>query len=351
MQNEIKTIFLSHAHKDKTLADKLVDLLTNGCGVNPNNVLCTSLEGKGIPAGTSNFIEYLREQIREPKLVILLLSENYFASHFCLCELGAVWGMGLSCFPLVVPPTDKNKLKATLAVTQAGDVSSKGYLDELRDAVQEKVGCGVPTATWNVKRDAFLNGLDDVIESLPAPISVPPEKLKDAQNNYQAALEDIGKKEKQIETMKAQVADLEKCKDKEQVGTVARKYSTENEVFEELCTKAQSALSKLQVATRVAMFWTTRGDNYIPKDQYEWDQVRVAAAVDEVCPEEDCCYLNEDHPRVSKALDALSELREFVDDLEDAESESEFERRFEEENDFPLSLSNKDFWNEFLGGV
>ena len=151
-----KKIFLSHASKDKSLAESLADLLTAGCAVNPNDILCTTLEGKGIPAGTSSFIEYLRQQIQKPNLVILLLSENFFASAFCLCELGAVWGMDLPNFPLVVPPLDKGDLKATLAATQAGDVTNPSYLDELRDVVQRTLGTSVPTPTWNVKRDAFL---------------------------------------------------------------------------------------------------------------------------------------------------------------------------------------------------
>ena len=122
-------IFISHALKDKALADKLVDLLTSGCAVSPNDVLCTSLEGKGIPPGTPSFIAYLQEQLQNPELVILLVSENFFASPICLCELGAVWGMGLPNIPLVVPPMKKSQLKATLALVQAGDITSSSYLD------------------------------------------------------------------------------------------------------------------------------------------------------------------------------------------------------------------------------
>ncbi|HUU17854.1 MAG TPA: TIR domain-containing protein [Sedimentisphaerales bacterium] len=347
MQIENKTIFLSHALKDKVLADKLADLLTNGCAVDPNNILCTSLEGKGIPAGTPNFIEYLREQIREPRLVILLLSENYFASLFCLCELGAVWGMGLSCFPLVVPPTNRSKLRATLAVTQAGDITSQSYLDELRDMVKDKVRRHVPTATWSVKRDAFLNGLDDLIKSLPSPTHVPLEKLKAAEDKYKAALEDIRNKEKEIRTLKAQISDLEKCKDCDQVSAVARKYSTDDKVFGELCANTRSALENLEYATMVTLFWSIRGDNYRPKGRDEWDEVREAETREEVYVDDDCCDLNEDHPRVEKAQEALDELQNFLSELKNPE----LKQRFERENEFPLSLTNKDFWSKFLARI
>lgn len=349
MQRKQKTIFLSHASKDKPLADKLADLLTNGCAVNPNDILCTSLEGKGIPAGTPSFIEYLREQICEPRLIILLLSENYFASLFCVCELGAVWGMNLSCFPLVVPPTNKSKLKATLAVTQAGDITNSSFLDELRDAVNDRVGCNVPTPTWSVKRDAFLRGLDHLIESLTGPTHVPLEKLKEAEGKYQAALEDIGNKEKEIRALKAQISDLERCKNRDDVNAVVRKYSTADELFGQLCSEAETALDKLQRATRVALYWDMRGDSYVPRHREEWDDVREADAVQEVSMliDQERCDLNSDHPRVRKATKALRLLQKF---LHDPKNEKCLER-LEEKYDFTFSLDNKDFWAEFLNPV
>lgn len=355
MSAKQKSIFLSHSSRDRSLADKLADLLTSGCAVNPNDILCTTLEGKGIPAGTPSFIEYLRQQIQEPKLVILLLSENFFASQFCLCELGAVWGMGLPNFPLVVPPMDKGKLKATLAVAQAGEVNNGAYLDELRDAVLHTVGTSVPTPTWNVKRDAFLNGLDEVLKTLPSPSSVPVERLKEAQEKYQAALSEIGTKEKEAQGLKERIADLEKCKDKDEVSNVVRKYSSAEEEFERLCTAAQSALTKLQHATRVALFWQLRGQDFKPDDKDEWEAVRTAESFEEIYAgggmflggSRDSYEPATRHPRVAKAKEALDELASFLSNTK----EEGFVERFEDQHQFPASLENRDFWRKFLAYV
>jgi hypothetical protein len=46
-----KPIFLSHSYHDKALAEKLVTLLTNGCDVSRNAILCTSLPGMDIKVG------------------------------------------------------------------------------------------------------------------------------------------------------------------------------------------------------------------------------------------------------------------------------------------------------------
>jgi len=104
MKNQ-KEIFISHATKDKLLADALVDLLETAMEIPSSSIFCSSLDGLGVPSG-KDFIQFIKEQIQQPKVVITLLTENYFASEFCLCELGATWAMSHNILPLLVPPID-----------------------------------------------------------------------------------------------------------------------------------------------------------------------------------------------------------------------------------------------------
>ncbi len=343
-------IFISHSSKDKALAEKLVDvLLTNGCDVSANRILCTSLEGLGIPAGTPSFIEFLREKIQRPKLVILLLTENYFASTFCVCELGAAWGMGLNTFPLVVPPLDKGKLKGTLKVTQAGDILDASYLDELRDAVNEHLYTNVKTARWNLKRDEFLKVAPSIISTLEKPSTVDRTELVAAEANYQAALDEVASKDEENDTLKAQIEELRKCKDATQVNAVVSKFSNDEQQFNALCERAEERLRKVQYATQTALYWHMRSGTYCPESN-EWENVREAADIQEVIdPEDNTCYVNKSHPRVSKALEALGELSNFISEKE--VDESSFAADFAAENEFPLSLSNKEFWSQYLVSV
>jgi hypothetical protein len=344
MKPPLKKIFLSHSSKDRALADKLADLLSTGCAVDPNEILVTSLEGKGIPAGTPSFIEFLRAQIQKPELVILLLSQNYFASQFCLCELGATWGMGLPNIPLVVPPLKKSELKATLAVTQAGDIGDSAYLDELRDAVKTHLGCEMPTAAWNVKRDVFLQAIPEIIKSLPAPALVPRATLEEVQKEYQAAVKEIGAKDGVVQTLKSQIEDLKKCKDAEAVRAVSKKYSSTEETFKRLCADAKSELEGLRLATRISLFCRVRDDVYPPQGAEEWSDVREADAVLEVRTEGNACFPNTNHPKVGRAEAALEQLKKFLRESRDAD----FFERFETENDFPANIATKDFWKQFL---
>jgi len=341
-----KKIFLSHASKDKPLADKVADLLTHGCDVSPNEILCTSLEGKGIPAGTSSFIEFLRGQIQQPELVVFLLSQNFFASHFCLCELGAVWGMSLPFFPLIVPPAEKSQLKAVLAVAQAGNINDKAWLDELRDDVRKKLSVSVPTATWNVKRDAFLKGAAEIIKNLPQPATVELEKLQEAQAQYQAALAEVEAKEREIGQLKNQIAELEKCKDAAQVNAINRKYSTSDDEFDQLCKRAKKSLNRLKRATCIALFFEFRNRDYVPSGEDAWEDVKSAHSVQQIEVDEDNNVVtsNDDHPLVTEAKAALYALEKFLD----GKQQIKFVESQTKEHKFPIALGNKDFWSEFL---
>jgi hypothetical protein len=344
-------IFISHCSADKALAGKLVDiLLNNGCNVSSDRILCTSLEGMGIPAGTASFIEFLREQIQAPKLVILLLTENYFASIFCVCEMGAAWGMGLKVFPLVVPSLDKSDLHGVLKVTQASDILEPASLDELRDVVKEQLGTDVKTARWNVKRDEFLKEARKIIAKLPKPTKVDRSELATVEENYAAALEELSAKNDEIALLHEKNKALEQCKDAKQVKAVLSKFTDDEDQFKKLCEGAAESLGQLRSATQTALYWHMRGGEFLP-DREDWDDVKAAEEIKEIIDHEDnTCSANTNHPRVGKAERALQELANFIREKE-FDDQSPFVAAFQEEYEFPLSMSNKEFWSQFLAIV
>jgi len=139
-------------------------------------------------------------------------------------------------------------------VAQAGEINNGRYLDQLPDKIRDTVGTSVGTDAWGLQRDVFLAGLGELIKSLPAPKVVPADKLKEAQDKYQGAIIKIGEKEKEAAVLKQQIADLEKCKDKDEGNAVARKYSTTQEQFEKLVQSAKNALGKVHQITATALF-------------------------------------------------------------------------------------------------
>jgi hypothetical protein len=149
-------LFISHASVDKSIADALADLLRLGTDLPRKRILCTSLPGMGIPEGEDNYIEYLRQHLRDATLVIPLMTPAFFDSEACLVELGAVWGMSLPAFPVVVPPATFAQLERILGKVQCGRIDQAASLARLKDRVGKAFDVDAPSDAWEQKRDEFL---------------------------------------------------------------------------------------------------------------------------------------------------------------------------------------------------
>jgi hypothetical protein len=157
-----KPVFISHATDDKAVVDLLIDLVETGMGISSSQIFCTALEGMGIPAG-SNFIEFIRGQIQQPKAVVLLLTQTYVTRPFCLAELGAAWAMGHHVFPLVLPPLRVGDIGDVLATSQMLRINDPNALNQLH--VELTAALGVLQGNlqrWEVKRNQFLQKLHDI---------------------------------------------------------------------------------------------------------------------------------------------------------------------------------------------
>lgn len=142
-------LFISHASADADLADALADLLRLGTDLPSERILCTSLEGMSIPTGTTDYLEFLRTQISDAGLVLPLFTPAFFDSEVCLIEVGAMWGLGQSAFPLIVPPVDFARVEKLLGKVQAAKIDQEKGLSELHDRIVKVFGLTAKTPMWN----------------------------------------------------------------------------------------------------------------------------------------------------------------------------------------------------------
>lgn len=103
-------VFVSHAVSDKRIVDAFVDLLHSGMNIDFNEIYCTS---HGKLKNGEYFVEEIRQNLINSEVVFLLLSNNFFASNFCLNEMGATWVLGKPLVPILVPPCGFAKLENT----------------------------------------------------------------------------------------------------------------------------------------------------------------------------------------------------------------------------------------------
>ena len=116
-------IFISHAHKDAEYARILAELISKIA--KNENIFCTSVDKFRVPNG-ENFDDYIKNKIQQPKLVIILISENYHRSVFCSMELGATWINAREQFVFILPGSSFLTLQAILKTTQSDNINRAG---------------------------------------------------------------------------------------------------------------------------------------------------------------------------------------------------------------------------------
>ncbi len=319
-----KPIFISHAKSNKKLADILVDLLETGIGIPDSDIFCSSLEGLGIPSGT-NFVDFIREQISEPKVVILLLTREYFHSSFCLCELGASWVLSHKIIRLLVPPLDYSDIKSVLTGIQVHKIDDKSDLNEMQYELVSVLNIqGKSFARWEVKRDKFLQELFEYLDSYKPPVLISREKFEEIKQKYEEAVQEVKSLLEEIERKNILIENLKKAKDPETVKRIVYESIEIKEQFRELVKKVKEALKPLPSIVIEALYYHFRGEKLQWPgfgNDYQTEQIKYAIEQDFLVDNEDGIDVIEEDPKISAAIAALNELQNFLWKFEELEFE------------------------------
>jgi hypothetical protein len=304
-------VFISHATEDKPLAEALADLIEAGIGLSLDQIFCTSLAGQGIPAGT-DFKQYIQGELASSVVVIALLTPNYYASAFCLCELGGTWVLSKDFLPFVTPLAGFGDLKAVLKGIQALRIDQDTDLDEMRDRLNVFAASPTPTPRWSVKKSKFLTGLPAVLASLPKPKTPSASDLKKVTDERDGYLAEAKGLESELATLKLKYEELGKRKDKAAVKEVDLQFSGEQEQFEILERGTKQAMEPLSRGVEEALFYRARGETWFPGQ--EWDG-RLDDDVERGLlkrSSDGYIYVNETHPKIRPAIDTLSKMETFI---------------------------------------
>ncbi|MFI5706342.1 hypothetical protein [Kribbella sp. NPDC051620] len=315
-------LFISHASADADLADALADLLRLGTDLPSERILCTSLEGMTIPAGTKDYLEFLRIQISDAGLVLPLFTPAFFDSEVCLIEVGAMWGLGQSAFPLIVPPVDFARVEKLLGKVQAAKVDQEKGLSELHDRIVQVFGLTAKTPMWNKKRTQFEAKLPNLLKNLAEGTRIPVADLKAAKVQSARHKAKAQALEKEVSELRDQLADMTAAKTQELFRAATRPRGTEIEEFEAAVEVAQDALKGFTGGVTEAIYEERgRGELFRPEQfSTQQDEAEAALRDDLLKYDEDNggYYLNTDDPEIEKAIDSVGELfdRQWSDEVE-----------------------------------
>ncbi|HEY5377477.1 MAG TPA: toll/interleukin-1 receptor domain-containing protein [Polyangiaceae bacterium] len=339
-------LFISHAVHDKALVESVVDLLESGVGVPHRSIFCSSLKGLSIKPG-KDFVDSIRENLDEATCVVALISEAYYASAFCMCELGGVWLQSKSFLPVLVPPLDFSGLKAVLSGLQVSKIASEEDLDELRDELVERLDIeGHATPRWNSKRKAFLDELPAKVKAIRFKGPVPRPAFEKLEKEFNAYREEYGAREREIDQLKMLFGDLKKAKDPKSVAKIVQKHSSSAQVFESLIGAAAAALKPLPEPVCEALYYRERRDEYFPEGREAWADVRTQLEYGllELNSNENGVSPRAANPKVKRAVTALDELFKWLE-----EPPEDFHEWYEEEADGDTpDITLRAFWDRHL---
>lgn len=117
-------VFISHSSKDKDFAFQLRDLILRNR--NDVTVICSD---NGFLNG-ENYGEQIQYSLTDSNIIIVLLSNNYVSSKYCLIELGMIYSFGylkeIEIFPLCIYPI---KPESALAGTPLSHIECSDFYD------------------------------------------------------------------------------------------------------------------------------------------------------------------------------------------------------------------------------
>lgn len=158
-----KKIFISHATADKEIVELLIDVLED-IGLKSNQIFCSSFEGYGIPLG-DDFLNRIKHELASDVLVLFIITNNFYESKVCLCEMGAAWALSKGHIPIVVPPLSYSDIQGVIPLTQGLVINDVPKLNSLKEKlevdfkIQEKISANI----WERKRKKFVESLNKYI--------------------------------------------------------------------------------------------------------------------------------------------------------------------------------------------
>lgn len=157
--NEIvsKLIFISHASKDSEIVNEFIDsVLRLSCGFSSDEIAYTSREDTGVRPG-DKINEYIRDNIYDAKIVLLMISDNYKQSEVCLNEMGAAFALNKTIIPVLMPEIGFDQLGWLLTFNKAIRINASDSLDAFYDKVCLELNRTKNATEWNLYKTKFLD--------------------------------------------------------------------------------------------------------------------------------------------------------------------------------------------------
>jgi hypothetical protein len=340
---EGKSIFISHASKDKEIIDALVDIILHGAlSVSIDKIFCISTDGTKIISG-ADWRDSINDSLLSAKINFLIITPNYKESEICLNEMGAAWVTSATVLPMIVEPINYKTVGIIQEPNQIEKLLDEKSLDRIRDIVQEKLE--IPSALiksdrWTVKKKEFLIRLKKYLDANPFDVPMDRDtfnKLVGEKADLESTINSLIEEKAELESL---ITKLKKAKDKNEVAEIIknRNPSSQFQEFIELCNVVKKRLSRNASIINGIIFKSYSGKEVTISWEGNKEEIDKAYANDFIDQDFDVKW--EETSEMSRIKDALDKVETFLSkNLKD-----DFIQSYEESFDAPMNLSNKIFW-------
>ncbi|MFI3301127.1 MAG: hypothetical protein R3Y28_06875 [Candidatus Gastranaerophilales bacterium] len=169
--NYFDKIFISHSEKDKVYASNIISLLHDIGIKKPSDndkeiIFCSSYSGYSIKNRTDN-IEQIKSIFNSTDrvLALMLYSKNYFSSHACLNEIGAIWVSNIAYQPILLNGMEFEEVKGFLNPNITGfKVLDKFRLNDFKNEIGKYFNLPkIKENIWEHDRDDFINKVSNIV--------------------------------------------------------------------------------------------------------------------------------------------------------------------------------------------
>lgn len=181
-------IFVSHRSEDVKIVSLLLNFLGR-TGIPATRIFCSSIPANGVDQNVSNEV---KQALRNSKINIVILSNAFYESAYCLNEAGVLWFLeGVPVIPIALPEITQEKMTGFLD----GKYTVPRHLDSKPDVFniygQIINALGEPQVNVTIVNDACTDLIDTYKQYInnerPAPRLSIYEELEHTKRELKAA--------------------------------------------------------------------------------------------------------------------------------------------------------------------
>lgn len=344
-RNGVKTVFISHATKDKEIIDSFVDIILHGAlSISIEEIFCTSTDGTKIKSGT-DWRNSIRTSLMSAKINFLIITPNYKESEVCMNEMGATWVTSAIVIPLIIEPINYKTVGVIQEPNQIEKILDEGSLDRIKDVIQEELNIParlIKSDRWSSKKKEFIIRVKKYLSKNSFDVPMDRNSFNDLLEEKISLENTISNLIEEKTVLQELVNELKKVKDRKEVATVMKKKkpSSQFQEFEDLCATVTEKMSRNSSIINGIIFKSYSGKSIGIKWEGNKEELDEAFANDYIDEELDVKWHNT--KEMQNTNNALNKVETFLSkNLLD-----EFYETYQESYNAPLDIKNKKFWEE-----